>query len=87
MTSWTVGTYWVNLYAGPGPTRAIVVLFEESGPNATGSPNITLHFPLAALESFLTTLREEKPVYVHVWSPSSVAISTSQEPVGEDEGP
>src|SRR3990172_4554157 len=102
MASWTVGTYWVNLYAGPGPIRAIVVLFEESGPNtarvffldsgqipsnATGSPSITLHFPLAALESFLTTLREEKPVYVHVWSPSSVAISTSQEPVGEDEGP
>ena len=102
MASWIVGTYWVNLYAGPGPTRAVVSLFEASGANtarvffldsgpipanATASPNITLFFPLAALESVLTTLREEKPIYVNVWSPTSVAISTSQEPVGEDEGP
>ena len=102
MATWTVGTYWINFYAGPGPTRAIVMLFEDnggpntarayfvdSGPisaNATRSPNITIHYPLAALEPFLTMLREEKPVYVNVWSASSVAVSTSQEPVGEGEG-
>lgn len=103
MPSWAIGTYWVNLYAGPGPTRAIVGLFEASGgpnfarafflesgtipANSVGGTNIVLYYPFGALDAFMTTLREEKPVYVNVWSPTSVAVSTSQEPIGEDEGP
>ena len=58
-----------------------------SGFNSGGS--FHLAYPIERLDSILTTLREESPVYIQIadfGTTISCRVATSDEPVGEQEG-
>jgi hypothetical protein len=49
-----------------------------------GGGIIRMHLPSAMFENVLDVLRNEKPVYIH-FAAGSGFLSTSKEPVGEEE--
>jgi|tagenome__1003787_1003787.scaffolds.fasta_scaffold20552895_2 hypothetical protein len=102
MATWQVGTYRLYLYAGRESGRALIRMEEQGGPNAlhasfttekplpTNSVNGSfywLYFPYDMFLPMMEMLREEKPVWVYALNAANVYIGTSQEPIGEDEGP
>ncbi len=45
-----------------------------------------IHFPTSEFENIMEILRNEKPLYIHVVDSNGIGtISTSSEPVGEEE--
>lgn len=67
--------------------------FREAGsipvPGFSSNGSFHLAYPIERLDSILTTLREESPVYIQIadfGTSISCRVATSDEPVGEQEG-
>lgn len=99
---WQVESYLINQFAGTGNTKAVMQLnkqggaaglivyfnFDNSSPaNNTSGPVPIAYMPYATFANMMQMVREEKPIYVQIWPSGITYVGTSQEPVGEDEGP
>jgi len=67
--------------------------FYEAGnvptPGFNSNGSFHLAYPIERLDSILTTLREESPVYIQIYEFGTIIscrVATSDEPVGEQEG-
>ncbi len=79
-------------WTGPSPLEPSAIKPAQVPANGVINPLGTdipsVFFPLSRLEAILTTLREEKPLYLFLDTVSGVGmLATSEaEPVGENEG-
>lgn len=84
--SWDVR---VDLYKDGTPVGTL--LFMKAGQplpaNSSSGSIVRLHYSISHFPSIMTMLREEKPLYVSLNAANGIgAVSTSSEPVGEEEG-
>jgi hypothetical protein len=74
---------------GQGTTRTAHVEFHPGEPNGSvyvqSNGVMVAVYPLSDWDVILDLLRNEKPVYFHGYEPTMCLISTSSEPVGEEE--
>ncbi len=54
-------------------------------PSIDSNLRITLAFPMSHFGAIMELLRTEKPLYIYYHSPTFAGISSSSEPVGEEE--
>ncbi|HEX2296329.1 MAG TPA: hypothetical protein VHN37_13600 [Actinomycetota bacterium] len=79
----------ISLFDGTGKTVAFV-RFNDSGMTFENDEDsggiIKMHLPSEMFHNVLDVLRNEKPINVY-FSAGRAFLGTSQEPVGEEEGP
>ena len=80
----------IYYYQG-GQYRGYMYFFPDGTPLAAPIHDATngrvfLHFNLSQLHAVLDVLRNEKPLVVYYDSPTSAALRTGVEPIGEEEG-
>jgi len=84
---------YIRCFSGTNADIALLVFYADGAPmppknsvSANGVPN--LYFRSSQFLTVLTLFREEKPLFVNFDTTTLLgSLTTSYEPVGEDEGP